>query len=309
MRYMEEKMKIKYICLILLTPLLLISCFKQNNSDWVVKINKENITKDQIQNKFNNLPEQLKSQIPKDQQGQYVVNQLIQDEIIYQEAVKNTLNLNEEYQEYIKALTNQFEYQKKQGLIELFIKEKIDSSIKVSEQETLEAYEKNKNTIFNAYEERSLSHILVESKNEASKIYRQLQKGQSFKTLAKKKSIDKATAENNGKIPGTFTKQNLNPEFKEAAFNIKQKGNYTKPIKSNGGFHIFKLDNKQTVEAKKYDEVKEFIKNQIFMSKRNQEITSYIESIKDNYKIEQNENISDDQTDKNNPQNKTEKSG
>tara|TARA_B100000686_G_scaffold72070_1_gene77757 strand:- start:354 stop:491 length:138 start_codon:yes stop_codon:yes gene_type:complete len=45
------------------------------------------------------------------------------------------------------------------------------------------------------------------------------------------------------------------------------------------------------------------------MSKRNQEITSYIESIKDNYKIEQNENISDDQTDKNNPQNKTEKSG
>lgn len=290
---MEVTMKIKYLSIILLMPLLLTSCFNKNNSEWVVKINKENITKDQIQIGFNNLPENLKNQIPQEQQGQYIVNQLIQNEIIYQEAVKNSLNLNKEYQTYLKNLTNQFEYQKKQGLIDLFIQEKIDSNIKVSEQEIVDAFEKNKNTLFKAYEERSLSHILVKTQKEANDIYKKLQKGSNFKSLAKTKSIDEMTAKNNGKIPGKFTEETLIKEFKDPVFNLKYKGSFTKPVQSNAGFHIFKLDSKETVKAKTFNEVKDFIKNQLIISKRNQEITTLLDSLKDSYKIEQNENLLD----------------
>jgi len=285
---MEVTMKIKYLPIIILTPLLLVSCLNQSKSDWVVKINKENITKEEIQIGFNNLPENLKNQIPQEKQGQYIVNQLIQNEIIYQEAVKNSLNLNENYQKYLKNLTNQFEYQKKQGLIDLFIQEKIETNIKVSEQEIVDAFEKNKDTLFQAYEERELSHILVETEKEADSIYTKLKKGSNFKSLAKRNSIDKSTAENNGKIPGKFTKETLIKEFKDPVFNLKRKGNYTQPVQSNAGFHIFKLDKANTVKAKKFDEVKDFIKNQLFISKRNQEISTLLDTLKDSYNIEQN---------------------
>ena len=288
-------MNLKYILLLAISPLLLVSCFNQSNSDWVVKINKENITKDQIQNKFNNLPEQIRAQIPENQQGQYVINQLIQDEILYQEAVKNTLNLNTDYQNYIKALTSQYEYQKKQGLVDLYIKEKIDANIKISEQEVVEAFEKNKEALFNAYDEVSISHILIETEKEAKKVYNQLAKGQNFKNLAKKKSIDKNTSVNGGKIPGKFNEKNINKEFSKPIFALKSKGKFTKPVKSDAGYHIFRLDEKSKVKEKKYDEVKDFIKNQIFISKRNQEISTFLDSIKDNYKVEQNENLSNEE--------------
>jgi len=293
-------MKIKSLPILFLFPLLLTACFNQEKSDWVVKINKEKITKDQIQTGFNNLSDQAKSQIPGDKQGQFIVNQLIQNEILYQEAVKSTLNLNEDYQAYLKQLTSQFEFQKKQGLIDLFVKENIDKDIAISEQEVLTAFEQNKNTVFKAYEERSVSHIVVETEKKAKQIYTKLTRGNKFETLAKKESIDEATAKNNGVIPGKFTENNLSPEFKEVIFGLKNKGNYSKPVKSNSGYHIFKLNSVNTVKAKKYDEVKDFLKQQLFTSKRKEKLESLLDSVKENYKIEQNENLTNESSNQEN---------
>ncbi len=223
-------MNIKHLAIIIITPLLLVSCLNNNKSDWVVKVNKSNITKEQIQVGFNNLPEDIKQQIPAEKQGEYIINQLIQNEILYQEAIKNTLNLKEDYQEYVKTLTNQFEYQKKQGLIDLFVQETITPKIKVSDQEVIDAYEKNKDTLFKSYEERSISHIVVKTEKEANDIHRKLRNGANFKTLAKTKSIDKTTATKSGKIPGSFSEQNLSKEFKDPIFKLKRNGSYTKPI-------------------------------------------------------------------------------
>ncbi|MBE33489.1 hypothetical protein CL647_05220 [bacterium] len=288
---MEVTMNIKHLAIIIITPLLLVSCLNSNKSDWVVKINKSDITKEQIQVGFNNLPEDIKQQIPAEKQGEYIINQLIQDEILYQEAIKNTLNLKEDYQNYVKTLTNQFEYQKKQWLIDLFVKETINPKIKVSEQEVIDAYEKNKNTLFKAYEERSISHIVLKTEKEANSIHRKLKNGSNFKTIAKTKSIDKTTAVNSGKIPGKFTENNLSKDFKDAIFNLKRNGSYTKPIKSEAGYHIFKLDSKEIVKEKELKEVKQYIENQIFITKRNQEIATLLDSLKDSYKIEQNKEL------------------
>ena len=288
---MEVTMNIKHLAIIIITPLLLVSCLNNNKSDWIVKVNKSDITKEEIQIGFNNLPDEIKQQIPAEKQGEYIINQLIQNEILYQEAIKKTLNLKEDYQEYVKTLTNQFEYQKKQGLIDLFIQETITPKIKVSDQEVIDAYEKNKDTLFKSYEERSISHIVVKTEKEANNIHRKLKNGSNFKTLAKTKSIDKTTSVNSGKIPGKFTEENLSKEFKESIFNLKRKGNYTKPIKSEAGYHIFKLDAKEIVKAKELNEVKKFIENQIFITKRNQEIATLLDSLKESYKIEQNKEL------------------
>ena len=162
--------------------------------------------------------------------------------------------MKEDYQEYVKTLTNQFEYQKKQGLIDLFVQETITPKIKVSDQEVIDAYEKNKDTLFKSYEERSISHIVVKTEKEANDIHRKLRNGANFKTLAKTKSIDKTTATKSGKIPGSFSEQNLSKEFKDPIFKLKRNGSYTKPIKSEAGYHIFKLDAKEIVKAKKLNE-------------------------------------------------------
>ena len=265
---------------------------------WVVKVNNEAITTSEVQTGLINLSSDLQQQIPKNKQTQYVVEQLVRNEIIYQEALKNSLEQNEDYQNFLDRLSNQFEYQKKQGLVDFFIREKIDSSIQITEQEVEATYEQNKATLFSEFEQRSISHIVVKTEGEASDIIKSLKRGANFGTLAKTKSIDVQTAQNGGKIPGFFRKEGLNKEFSESIFNLSKVGKYTNPVSSQAGFHIFKLDEIQVTPAKTFTQVKDFITNQLYLNKRNQEISDLLTNIKDQYEISQNEELTSKQNNK-----------
>ncbi len=272
--------------------ILLLSCFEGKNEDWVVKVNKHLVTKTDLQTGLINLSSNLqKQQIPREQQLQYVLNQTVQDEILYQEALKSGLDQNNDYKDFVQNLENQFSYQKKQGLVELFIREKIDANIAISDQEVATAYDSNKTTLFSKYEQRSISQIVVKTEKEARNLLSRLRKGSNFSTLAKTKSIDVNTGKNNGKIPGYIRKSDIaDTSFQKAIFSISRVKSYsTKPVKSEAGYHIFRLDDIQQVPAKKLSDVKDFIKNQLYFSKRSQEIQNLLTSVKDKYEITQNE--------------------
>jgi parvulin-like peptidyl-prolyl isomerase len=93
------------------------------------------------------------------------------------------------------------------------------------------------------------SHILInqfgdDKKNleEAMKIYKQLQNGADFATLAKQYSKDPGSGAKGGDL-GWFGKGQMVPEFEKAAFEGKV-GVIQKPIKSNYGYHIIKVTGK-----------------------------------------------------------------
>lgn len=280
----------------LLAIVLVIGCEKPSSdqSQWIVKVNKDAITSAELETGILNLSTDLQKQFPNQQdQIKFVLNQLVQNEMFYQEAIELGLDSNEDYVNFITRLDNQYNYQKKQGLVQLFLKEKVDSSIQVSDGEIEDIYNKNKDVNFSNFEQRSLSAILVKTQDEANSVVKQLKKGADFATLAKTNSIDVSSAQNGGKLPNYYRAypNGLNQEFSDKIFKLSKAGQYTTPIQTEVGFYIFKVDDIQQVNARSLDEVKNFIANQIYLSKRNEQIGIIRNNIKEKYTIVENEEL------------------
>ncbi len=86
------------------------------------------------------------------------------------------------------------------------------------------------------------SHILIKDKDEANKIYKELKAGADFATVAKEKSQDPGSGKKGGEL-GWFGKGQMVPEFEKAAFKGKI-GKIQRPVKSQFGWHIIKVEDK-----------------------------------------------------------------
>jgi peptidyl-prolyl cis-trans isomerase C len=102
-------------------------------------------------------------------------------------------------------------------------------------------------------EEVHARHILVETEEEAKAIEAQLKSGADFATLAKQKSKDPGAAD--GGDLGYFTKDQMVPEFSDAAFKL-DKGQISDPVHTQFGWHIIKVEDKRTKPTPTFDQVK-----------------------------------------------------
>jgi len=101
-------------------------------------------------------------------------------------------------------------------------------------------------------------HILVATEDEAKAILVEIKKGTDFAELAKQKSKDPGAAAKGGDL-GYFTKDQMVPEFAEAAFKLA-KGQLSEPVKTQFGWHIIKVEDKRSKPVPEFDKVKEQVK-------------------------------------------------
>jgi peptidyl-prolyl cis-trans isomerase C len=111
-----------------------------------------------------------------------------------------------------------------------------------------------------AEQEVHARHILVPTEDEAKAIEAELKKGADFATLAKEKSKDPGAAD--GGDLGYFTKEQMVPEFAEAAFKL-DKGQISDPIHTQFGWHIIKVEDKRTKPTPTFDQVKVQLENYV----------------------------------------------
>lgn len=104
-------------------------------------------------------------------------------------------------------------------------------------------------------EEVRARHILVATEAEAKVVLAEINKGTDFAELAKLKSKDPSAAAEGGDL-GYFTKEQMVPEFAEAAFKL-EKGQVSGPVKTQFGWHIIKVENRRAKPAPEYDKVKD----------------------------------------------------
>ena len=120
--------------------------------------------------------------------------------------------------------------------------------IKPSEDEVKGFYEQNLQR-FTTPEQRRASHILVADKEQADKLFAELQaKPALFAERAKELSKDPGSAKNGGDL-GFFGKGMMVPEFETAVFTGK-KGDLVAPVKTNFGYHIIRVDDVQAAQVK-----------------------------------------------------------
>lgn len=93
-----------------------------------------------------------------------------------------------------------------------------------------------------------------EIKKKAEDILGQAKKGAKFEDLAKKYSEDPGTKDKGGDL-GWLVQGQTVPEFEKVAFSL-QKGQISDLVKTQYGFHIIKVMDKETAHTKPFEEVK-----------------------------------------------------
>ncbi|TXD72172.1 peptidylprolyl isomerase [Aequorivita antarctica] len=127
----------------------------------------------------------------------------------------------------------------------------------------------------------SVSHIMISDKKGArtfnpeeriNEIYSMLMQGQNLESLAKQFSDDKNSAVQGGKLK-PFTKGDLRaPEFEDAAYALKNPGDLSKPVKTDFGWHIIRLEEKFPMET--FEQQKEELEKKVNEGDRSKIVTS-----------------------------------
>jgi peptidyl-prolyl cis-trans isomerase C len=129
-------------------------------------------------------------------------------------------------------------------------------------------------------EEVHARHILVATEQEAKDVQAALKGGADFAKLAKEKSKDPSGASNGGDL-GWFTKDQMVPEFAEAAFKLA-KGQISDPVHSQFGWHIIEVEDKRIKPTPTFEQVKPQLQN--YVAHRAQ--AELVDSLRKSAKIE-----------------------
>jgi len=138
---------------------------------------------------------------------------------------------------------------------EAFIKNTIISGI--TEVELRSKYDELKK-LLEGKEERKISHILLKTKEEAERIRRNIMRRGDFDKVAAANSLDKASALRGGDL-GYILREEVVSEFSDVAFVLK-KGKVSKPVETQYGWHIIKVDDIREAQPLEYSEVKSELK-------------------------------------------------
>lgn len=110
-------------------------------------------------------------------------------------------------------------------------------------------------------EEVHARHILVASEDVAKKIIADLKKGGDFAALAKQHSTDPG-AQNGGDL-GFFKKDDMVPEFANAAFALKNGEVTPEPVKTQFGYHVIKVEERRAAPPPSFDEAKDELRQRV----------------------------------------------
>jgi len=105
-------------------------------------------------------------------------------------------------------------------------------------------------------------HILVPTEKEANEILSKLNDGEDFAKLAAAKSKDVGSAKRGGDL-GYFPRTAMVKPFAKAAFSMKVGQTSKKPVKTDFGYHIIKVEDRRKSSPPPLSAVKEQIKNQV----------------------------------------------
>jgi peptidyl-prolyl cis-trans isomerase C len=234
----------------------------------VAIVNGYEIRTSEVRMAFDDVIGQL-PQLPKKLRYPFVVEFLVERHLLAQLANKEGIADSEDYKRRLAA------YQAK-ALRDSYLSQTI--SPKVTEAEIKAIYEEESKKVKETERIRA-RHILVASEKEAVDIAGKIAAGSKIEDLAKQYSLD--GSKDYGGDLGYFTAPEMVPAFSKAAFALK-KGEISKPIKTDFGWHIIKLEDRKQGAAQPYDQVRSAIRNVLVRKK----ITETLVSLKDVAKVE-----------------------
>lgn len=238
------------------------------DSDVLARMEGKDITRADVNAFMKDLPPQAKA-LPAAILEPMALDQLINDQLILNAAKAEDIQNSKEYQAREAQL-------KEQLMREIYLTDRIG---KVSDGAVREEYSKLRRESPEQTEYQA-RHMLVDSKEEAEGLIKQLDGGADFAKLAAKNN--KGPEKESGGELGYFTTKEVVPEFAEAVQKMKIGAVTKEPVKTQFGWHVIQLENKRKREAPKFEVVKEQLRQQVTQQK----VRAEVEKLRKNAKVE-----------------------
>ena len=245
-------------------------------NDTYATVNGEVVTKQDIMSMIRNNNVNFDT-LPKETQDK-VIEQLIEKKLLTQKAIESGIQNDAKFKESLERI-------KKDLALEVYMQKEF-LQVKASDSEKKDFYNKNKDN-FKTSATLEASHILLKTEAEAKDIISKLEKAKnkkgSFEELAKKYSV--GPTKTKGGYLGKFEAKQMVPEFSAAAMALN-KGEYSKaPVKTQFGYHVIYLENKEDAKALPYNEVEDKITQLIIQEKYGKMIKDEVAKLKAKAKI------------------------
>lgn len=197
--------------------------------------------------------------------------QLIQREILMQEARKRGVATTDEYKTQMEIVQQEImiglmlnEYRKKNPITDEEIKAEYDKFAKS-----------------NTGKEYRARHILVEQESQAKAIIAAIKRGEKFEEIAKKQSKDPGSGANGGDLDWAPA-SNYVSEFAQAMLKLNKGQMTTEPVKSQFGWHVIKVEDMRVAQLPDLKDVKP----QIERALQQQKVAEFQKNLREKAKIE-----------------------
>ena len=236
----------------------------------LARINNRAITLDEFEQEMDRLPESAKLQMISEEGRKKFLQELINRELLLQEAKKKGLDKDEKVLANLERL--------KEGLIINALGEKLCAGKdEVSDDEVMAYYQEHKDEFI--LEEVRVRHILVKTLEEAKEIKKRLHQGEDFITLARQYSIWKPSQIKGGDL-GYIKRGMVHKSFEEAAFALKKQGELSDIVKTDFGYNIIRLEDKMGPRQLTFSEVQEKIGEFLIEKKRKKILTAHVQDLR-----------------------------
>lgn len=220
------------------------------DKDVLARVDGKDVTRDELKVFLDKLPPGAQA-LPAAILEPMALDQLVNDQLLTKAATDVKIADSDDYKKRMEQLKSQL-------MVETYLNQKIEK--KLSDSAVRDEYNafKKENPEQTEYKAR---HMLVDTKEQAEGLIKQLDGGAKFDKLASENN--KGPEKEKGGELGYITPKEVVPEFGEALEKLKV-GQYTKePVKTQFGWHVVKLEDKRKREAPKFEAVKDQMKQRL----------------------------------------------
>ena len=238
----------------------------------LAKVGQKEISNLDVQSAIQGLDPYQAQQFQTEEGQKYVLEDLINQELLYMYAKDNKMDQDEDFRNEMKKI--------EENVLKQYVINKILTSVKLTEEEKRAFFEAQKQS-FAKPETASAKHILVDNEEKANDILGKINAGDiSFEDAAKEHST--CPSKDAGGDLGTFGRGQMVPEFEDAVFNMNN-GEVAGPVKTQFGYHLIKLENRNESAIPEYDEVAEEVGKTLLFQKQGEVYQQKLNEVKEKF--------------------------
>ena len=208
----------------------------------LAKVGDKEISNIDIDNAIQGLDPYQAQQFQTEEGRKYVLEDLVNQELLYMYAKENKIDENEDFRKEMAEI----------------------------EKNVLKQYVINQTA--------NAKHILVDSEEKANEILAQIKAGDvTFEDAARANST--CPSKDQGGDLGTFGRGQMVPEFEDATFAMNV-GDVSEPVKTQFGYHLIKLEAKNEPSIPAYEEIADKVEKTLMFQKQGEVYKNKLDEVK-----------------------------